>query len=49
MSLGYEFIGKKAKPSKELVLEFRSSWASYSERDSTFYISAFKKAVLTIC
>ena len=46
MSLGYEFIGKKAKPSRDSVLEF---WSSWSERDSIICISAFKKVVLTIC
>ena len=49
MSLGYEFIGKKAKPSRKLVLKVWSSWASCSERDSIFCISASKKAVLIIC
>ena len=33
----------------DLVLEFWSSEVSCSERDSIFCISAFKKAVLTIC
>ena len=48
-SLVHEFTGKKAKPSRDSVLDLWSSWASYSERDSIFCISAFKKAVLTIC
>ena len=46
---GHEFIGKKARPSRDSVLELWSSEASCSERDSIFCISAFKKAVLTIC
>ena len=33
---------------RESVLEFWTCWASCSERDSIFCISAFKKAVLTI-
>lgn len=49
ISLVCEFIGKKVKPSRNPVLEFWSSWASCSERDRIFCISAFKKAVLTIC
>ena len=49
ISLVHEFIGKKAKPSRDSMLEFWSSWASCSERDSIFCISVFKKAVLTIC
>ena len=49
ISLVHEFIGEKAKPSSDSGLEFWSSWASCSERDSIFCISAFKKAVLTIC
>ena len=36
MSLGYEFIWKKAKPLRDSVLEFWSSWTSRSERDSIF-------------
>ena len=40
---------KKAGPSRYSVLELWSSEASRSERDSIFCISAFKKAVLTIC
>ena len=49
MSLGREFIGKKVRPSRDSVLEFWSSKASCSERDSILCISAFKKVVLTIC
>ena len=49
MSPGHEFIGKKARPSRDSVLEFWSSEALCVERDSIFCISAFKKDVLTIC
>ena len=49
MSPGHEFIEKKARPLKDSVLELWSSDASCSERDNIFCISAFKKAVLTIC
>ena len=49
MAPSYEFIGKKARPSSDSVLEFQSSEASCSERDSIFYISAFKKALSAIC
>ena len=49
MSPGHEFIGKKARPSRDLVLKLLSSEASCSQRDSIFCISAFKKVVLTIC
>ena len=33
ISLAHEFIGKKAKLSRDTVLEFWSSWASCSEKD----------------
>ena len=49
LSLGHEFIGKKVRPSKDSVLGLWTSEASCSEKDSTFWISALKKAVLTIC
>ena len=49
MSLGYDFIWKKVKSSRDSVLEFWSSWASCSEKDNIFCISAFKMTVLTIC
>ena len=49
MSLGHEFIGRRTKPSRDSLLKLWSSEASRSERDSIFCISAFKKAVLTIC
>ena len=38
MTLGHEFIGKKARPSRDSVLEFWSSKASCSERDSILCI-----------
>lgn len=34
ISLVYKFIGKKAKLPRDSVLEFWSSWASYSEKNS---------------
>ena len=49
MSPGHEFIGKKARSSRDFVLEFWSSEASCSEKDSISCISAFKKAVSAIC
>ena len=49
MSPSHEFIGIKARPSRDSVLELRSSEASCAERDSIFCISAFKKDVLAIC
>ena len=49
MALSHKFIGKKARPSSDSVLELQSSEASCSERDSIFYISAFKKALSAIC
>ena len=49
MFFGNEFIGKKAKPSRDSVLEFWSSRVSCSERDSILCIPVFKKAVLIIC
>ena len=45
MSFGHEFIRKKARPSEYSVLELWSSKVSYSEKDSIFCFSAFKKAV----
>ena len=36
MSLGHEFIGKKARPSRDSLLQFWSFLASCSERDSIF-------------
>ena len=47
--LAHEFIGKKARLSRDSVLEFWSSEASCLERDTLSWISAFKKAVLTNC
>ena len=49
MSPGHEFIGKKARPSRDSVLELWSSEDSCLERDSIFCISAFKKVVSAIC
>ena len=49
MSLGHEFIGKKGKAIKGLSVRILEPDASCSERDSIFYISAFRKFVLTIC
>ena len=49
MSLGHVFIGKKARPSWDSVFQLCRSEASCSETDNIFCISAFKKAVLTIC
>ena len=49
ISLGHEFIGKKARSSRDSVVEFWSSITSCSEGDSTFGIPVFKKVVLIIC
>ena len=49
MSPRHEFIGKKARPSRDCVLGLWSSEASCTERDSIFCICVFKKAVLVIC
>ena len=49
MSSGHEFTGKKARLSRDSVLELWSSEVSCSERDSIFCISAFKKTVLAVC
>ena len=49
MSLGHEFIGKKARPSRDSVLEFWSSKASCSETNNILCISSFKNVELTIC
>ena len=50
MSLGHAFIWKKARPSRDSVLEFWSSETSSAEREIVYIcISAFKKVVLTIC
>ena len=48
MSLGYESVGEKARQSRDSVLEFWSSEASFSERDCILLHSPFKKVVLTI-
>lgn len=40
VSLGHKFIRKKARPSRDSVLEFWSSDASCSKRESIFRISA---------
>ena len=50
MSLGHASIWKKARPSRDSVLEFCSSETSSAEREIVYIcISAFKKVVLTIC
>ena len=36
LSLGYESIGEKARQSRDSVLEFWNSEASFSERDCIF-------------
>ena len=47
--LAHKFIGKKARLSRDSVLEFWSFEASCLERDTLSWIPAFKKAVLTNC